>query len=209
MGSVRSIRWPRCRYHRLYIGCLRVDMVPHMLSKLFYLHSFIWNARSLHVARSLPTSPRRNMDRPFLWAINHLKLATTNIRRTQEFYCDIMGMEYLTQYDCYDQHGQLVSAMIRLKHTEEYATLIELRYNESQALAQMGMDPITYAVRSRESLKKWKSWFEQHGVRCSQIYAFQTLNGWAVSASDPDGRVVKIYCDEKHDRVQETEVHDF
>lgn len=149
------------------------------------------------------------MDRPFLWEFNHLKLATANIGSTQEFYCNIMGMEYLSQYDFYNEQQELISIMIRLKHTEEYVTLIEIRHNESQALAQLGMDPITYSVRSRESLKKWKSWFDQNGVHCSGVHAFQTLKGWVVSANDPDGRVVRTYCDEKHETTAEFDVHDF
>ena len=149
------------------------------------------------------------MDRPFVWGINHLKFATANIKRTQQFYCNIMGMEYLPQYDFYNQQQQLISVMIRLKHTEEHATLIELWQNESQALAQFDMDLVTYAVRSMESLRQWKGWFERHGVHCSEIQAFQTLKGWALSANDPDGRIVRIYCDEKPEKPAEIATHDF
>lgn len=157
----------------------------------------------------IPITSSGIMDRPFIWGINHLKLATADIRRSQDFYCKIMGMESLPQFDYYNQQAQLISVMVRLKHTEEHATLIELRHDESQALAQFGIDFITFSVRSMESLGKWKSWFERHGVQCSDIQPFQTLKGWTVSATDPDGRIVRIYCDEKHENPVEFDFHNF
>lgn len=143
------------------------------------------------------------MDRPVLWGINHLKLATMDIARTRDFYCDILGMEHLPQYDCRNQQFELLAIMVRLRHTETSSTLIEIRLNANQALIQHGLDPITYAVRGRESLERWRRWLENKGVQCSSVQPFQSLSGWCLSALDPDGRVVRIYSDERFERPVE------
>lgn len=120
-----------------------------------------------------------------------------------------MGMEYLPQYDYYSPQQELNAVMIRLKHTETYATLIELRHSDAQALAQQGLDPITYAVRSKESLEIWKNWLEQNGLQCSPVHAFQSLRGWVLTTVDPDGRIVRIYSDEKHEHTGDADPEDF
>ena len=170
-------------------------------------HSLSYQEVFFSMSTSFTSTSR--VDRPYLWGISHLKFATTDIRRLQAFYCDILGMEYLPQYDYYNQQHELFAAMVRLKHTEQYHTLIELRYNDQQAMAQQGTDPITYNVRSLETLQRWHSWFLQNSVQCSDVQTYQRLSGWMLSAYDPDGRLVRLYCDSRQEQQREIDVLDF
>ena len=136
------------------------------------------------------------MDRPPYWGINHLKLAAADIIKTRDFYCNIMGTEYLPHYDHHNKNGELFAVKLHLSHKDDNI-IVELRRNEEQAKAQEHWDPITLGVRTKDDLETWKQWFEQNGVECSKV--FSGLKGWVLCALDPDRKIVRIYCDEEHE----------
>lgn len=53
------------------------------------------------------------MERPTFWGINHIKLATSDIRKTQAFYTDIMGMVFIPEFDHRKPDGSLFASMVR------------------------------------------------------------------------------------------------
>lgn len=136
------------------------------------------------------------MDRPSLWGINHLKLATAKIEKTLTFYTNVLGFGYIAEYDHRIAQGELFAVMVKLKHLGE-DIIVEIRHNEQQAIKQEGWDPITWGVESRTDLETWRSWFKHNGVKCSKV--FVGLKGWVLCALDPDGKTVRLYCNEKHE----------
>lgn len=136
------------------------------------------------------------MDRDPIYGINHLKLPATDIRKTLDFYIKIMGCEYLPQYDHYNKENELFAVMFKVKHNSDNI-IVEVRRSPDHAKAQAGWDSITFGVRTRADLEAWKGWFESNGVKCSRV--FRGLKGWVSCALDPDGKIVRLYCDEEHE----------
>jgi len=137
------------------------------------------------------------MERPTPFTkINHIKLAAKDIRRTQSFYAEILGCIYIPEYDHKTAEDELFASMVKLQH-EGKDFIIEIRHNEQQAKVQEGWDPITWGVPAHKDLDIWEAWFGEHGVKSSQV--FTAIKGWVLCALDPDGKIVRIYCDEEHE----------
>lgn len=77
-------------------------------------------------------------------------------------------------------------------------TIIEARYEPSQAAAQKGWDPITWGVGTRKDLEEWGKWLDECGVKRSHV--LMGIKGWLMGCEDPDGRIVRLYVeDEEHE----------
>ena len=146
------------------------------------------------------------MERPPTWGINHLKLPATDVIKTKDFYCDVVGMEYIPHFDHRNEKGDLFAVMVYLAHRSG-KILIEFRHNESQAKAQEGWDPITFGVRGRKDLEEWQKWFEKNEIRCSRV--FTGLKAWLLCALDPDGKIIRMYTDEEHEWTTNFDHDDF
>ena len=144
--------------------------------------------------------------RPRIWGINHIKLAASDILRTKEFYGNIIGLNHLPHYDHRNKQGELFALMHSMTHVST-TLLFEIRHNEAQAQAQKGWDPITWGVGTKKDLEEWKQWFEKNEVECSRV--FTGIKGWVLCALDPDGKIVRLYCDEEHEWTTEFDTDEF
>lgn len=163
--------------------------------------------------------------RPDFTGINHLKLAANDISKTRDFYCNILNFTHHTKWDHYTASGKLFAVMLTFEHTipptsksadpntnTEGATqttpiLCEIRRNEAQAKAQGGWDPITFGVKTKVELERAREWFEANGVKCSRV--FTGLKGWVFGALDPDGKIVRVYCEEEHQWTTDVDRDEF
>jgi catechol 2,3-dioxygenase-like lactoylglutathione lyase family enzyme len=148
------------------------------------------------------------MQRPKTYGINHLKLPARDLHRTLAFYTDVMGCEYIQEYDHRNAQGELFAVMVKFKQQSTSDMIIEIRKNEEYAHKQVHWDPITWGVSTRRDLEDWKAWFEHCNVKCS-AKIFTGLKGWVLSALDPDKRIVRIYCDEEHEWTTEFDHDEF
>ncbi|KAK8024225.1 hypothetical protein PG993_012291 [Apiospora rasikravindrae] len=78
---------------------------------------------------------------PCFLGLNHLKLASHDIRTLQSFYTTVLPFTYLPHYDHYRADGSVFAVMFR---HEPSGTLVEARQNSAQAAAQAGWDPVTW-----------------------------------------------------------------
>lgn len=148
------------------------------------------------------------MSRPTIpWGINHIKLPARDVLKTKDFYTDILGLEYLPALDHKDENGNLFAVMLQFPKGSATTFWIEIRHNVAQAEAQKGWDPVTYGVRSKKDLENWKAFLESKGVACSRV--FTGLQAWVLCVLDPDGKIVRLYCDETHDWTTEFDVDEF
>ena len=76
-------------------------------------------------------------------------------------------------------------------------TIIELRHDPTQAGVQKGWDPITWGVPSKQNLDEWAGWLDHCGVKRSRV--LMGIKGWVLCCEDPDGRMVRMYCEEEHE----------
>ena len=126
--------------------------------------------------------------------VNHLKLASNNIKATHDFYTKVFPFAPQPQYDHFTPNHQLFAKMFM---HEPSKLIIEVRYEPSQAAAQKGWDPVTYGVGTRKNLEEWGAWLDFCNVKRSAI--FTGIKGWVMACEDPDGKIVRLYVeDEEH-----------
>ena len=148
------------------------------------------------------------MSRPNLpWGINHIKIPATDVLKTRDWYTNILGLEYLPALDHKNEKGELFAVMLKFPEGSPTSHWIEVRLQPAQVEAQKGWDPVTYGVKTKKDLDDWKTFFESKGVTCSPV--FTGLQAWILCALDPDGKIVRIYCDEIHEWTTEFSHDDF
>ena len=148
---------------------------------------------------------------PHFTGINHIELAATDILKTKEFYCDILGLEYLPQYDHRAKDSELFAVMLQIQHLTSTGSttpiLVEIRHNPEQAQAQQGWDPLTIGMKTKRDLEDCKAWYESKGIMCSRV--FTGLKAWVLCALDPDGKIARTYCEEEHEWTTDFDHDDF
>lgn len=148
------------------------------------------------------------MSRPAIpWGINHIKLPAIDILKTKDFYTDILGLQYLPELDHRDGHGKLFAVMLQFPQGSPTTHWIEIRLNPAQSEVQQRWDPVTYGVKTKKDLDDWKAFLERKGVTCSRV--FTGLQAWVLCALDPDGKIVRLYCDETHEWTTDFDTDDF
>jgi hypothetical protein len=65
----------------------------------------------------------------------------------------------------------------------------------------------TFGVLKKSDLDEWVRFFESQNVQCSRI--FTGLKGWVACALDPDGKIVRIHCQEEHEWTTNFDTDDF
>ena len=137
-----------------------------------------------------PSAPQR----PSLNGINHLKLPSTNILETLDFYTTVLPMVHLPQYNHYTPQHKLFAVMFQHPST---GLLVEVRNAPEQAVQQKCFDPITWGVSLKKDLDDWALWLDHCSVKRSKVLT--GIKGWVLCCEDPDGRQVRFYCDEEHE----------
>ena len=138
------------------------------------------------------------MSRPTLpWGINHIKIPAKDTIKTKDWYVNTLGLEYLPELDHKRQNGELFAVMLKFPEGSPTTHWVEIRLNPAQAEAQKGWDPVTYGVKTKKDLDEWKTCLESQGVTCSPV--FTGLQAWVLCVLDPDGKIVRLYCDETHE----------
>jgi catechol 2,3-dioxygenase-like lactoylglutathione lyase family enzyme len=131
--------------------------------------------------------------RPNFDGIHHLKVAVSDVRRSDEFYARALGAERIDGYDRYDAAGRLTSVILEIPGL---GTPFELRLNPTAAAAHAGFDPVTFSVDSRRDLEAWAAHFDSVGVRHSPLLAGGT--GFLLVFEDPDRLRLRFYTRETH-----------
>lgn len=112
------------------------------------------------------TDSKTPLQRPSLSfrGIDHLKLPSSSITKTHDFYTKIFPFTPMPQYDHFTPDHKLFAKMF---YYEPHKLIVEVRYVPEQAAAQKGWDPITWGVGKRQDLEEWTKWFDANGVKHS------------------------------------------
>jgi catechol 2,3-dioxygenase-like lactoylglutathione lyase family enzyme len=132
--------------------------------------------------------------------IDHVKLPSSDIRKTAAFYTDILPFTPAPQWDHRTPDGELFAVMFTHEPT---GLVVEVRKHDDHAEAQRGWDPITWSVNSRNDLEEWAAWFDENKVRHSKVLT--GLKGWVLGAEDPDGKIIRLYTKEEHEWTTEVD----
>ena len=134
--------------------------------------------------------------------IHHLKLSSKDILATQSFYTKILHFNPLPQFNHYIPAGRKLFAVL-FEHGPT-KMILEARYAPQLAELERGWDPITWGVSTRKDLEGWGRWFDENGVKRSQV--LRGIKSWVMVAEDPDGKFVRLYVtDEEHEWAEPDE----
>lgn len=128
-----------------------------------------------------------------LRGVHHLKFPVADLGRGQAFYEAALGAVRLDALDHRRPDGSLFAIILRVPGL---GTMLELRLNPAQAMAQAGFDPVTLAVDSRADLERWAAHLDRAGIRHSAILVGAV--GWVLVTEDPDDRRLRFYTAETH-----------
>jgi catechol 2,3-dioxygenase-like lactoylglutathione lyase family enzyme len=128
---------------------------------------------------------------PPIRGIHHLKFPVASLERAEEFYTRVFGAHRLVEFDHRSPAGTLFAVILEVPGL---GTVLELRHNETQAVAQKGFDPVTLRVTTRAELSTWCEHLERQGVRHSPLLAGYV--GWLVVFEDADERRIRLYSEE-------------
>ncbi len=134
-----------------------------------------------------------NDARPPLAGIHHIKLPVSDLARSMEFYEKLLGAKRIPALDHKKDDGSLYA---HICDVPGLGTKLELRLNPKHAEAQRKFDPITIAVKDRDTLRQWTAVLDSLGIEHSkEIVAIQA---WLVTFDDPDQHRLRFYTLETH-----------
>ncbi|KAI9232459.1 MAG: hypothetical protein BYD32DRAFT_400366 [Podila humilis] len=127
--------------------------------------------------------------------IHHLKLASSSIQKTHDFYTKVFPFTPLPAHDHFTPDHKVFAKIISHPLTN---LLVEIRYDPTRAASQKGWDPVTWAVGTRKDLEEWIQWLDSWNIKHSRILL--GVKAWVLACEDPDGRHVRLYVtDEEHE----------
>ena len=110
------------------------------------------------------------------------------------FYTNVLPLVHIPQFNHYTPEHKLFAVMCQHPSTK---LLVEIRNAPEQATRQKSWDPITWGVSTKKDLEDWAAWLDRCDVKRSKVLT--ASKGWVLACEDPDGKIVRFYCDEEHE----------
>lgn len=119
--------------------------------------------------------------RPGQPTIDHLGVSVTDLRRSEAFYCDVLGAEVI-----FPRHELEWGARTIVRLGRHFLDLNQLRGNDGSSFdpRRAGLDHLAFTAASREELDTWARWLDAFNVPRSAIRDVR-----ADPAQDPDAPV--------------------
>jgi catechol-2,3-dioxygenase len=133
-------------------------------------------------------------------AIHHLKIPVRDLKKTMDFYIQVLGYSHVPEYDHRTPPPENRLFAVILSHPGFPFTL-ELRHNVAAAEKQVGWNPICYTTKTRKDLDEWAEKLDALQTHRSQVLT--GFKGWCLMFEDPDGKKVSLYTEESHEWTTE------
>jgi catechol 2,3-dioxygenase-like lactoylglutathione lyase family enzyme len=127
------------------------------------------------------------MNTPAVSGLHHLKLPSSNLDASLDWYRRVFGAQHFPQFDHIDDNGARYAVIIAVPGL---SAPLELRWAPGAAVAMRGIDPIMLAVESTEAIEAWAQHFDSLGVEHSSV--IQGGAGHLLVVADPDGIYIRI-----------------
>jgi catechol 2,3-dioxygenase-like lactoylglutathione lyase family enzyme len=130
---------------------------------------------------------------PTVCGIHHLKVPVSDLEASLDWFERALGAERQPELDHRKPDGELFAVIIRIPGIKPF---VGLRHNPDDAGRASGLDFLTFAVDTRETLEAWAERLDQVGVEHSQILV--GLSGWLLVTRTPDHLYMRFYTLESH-----------
>ena len=131
-------------------------------------------------------------NRPQLVGLSHLGFSVTDLDRSIEFYCDVLGATLV--HGPYDGDSSSFSGRMALVMLGSNGLdLFEHASNEGERFepARTGQDHLALVAESSEALQAWADWLDAHEVPRSEIR--DPGVGAMFDFVDPDGIQIEFF----------------
>ena len=121
-------------------------------------------------------------------AVNHVALTVSDVRRAQQFYTELLGFKFLTDYGprALLHNG---SFMLALTPPSDPAQAIDGdRFNENR----IGLDHLSLGVTSMADLEAATSLFDNKGVPHGEIEPLEPFGIAVLAFRDPDNNQIEL-----------------
>lgn len=114
--------------------------------------------------------------------VNHVTLTVTDITRSQKFYQDVLGFDYLMEFGPKHlfSNGAVILAL-NLSPDPQQA-IPDDRFSENR----VGLDHVSFNVESLEALESARQWFDDNDVSRGEIKDLGDLGIYVMAFRDPD-----------------------
>jgi catechol 2,3-dioxygenase-like lactoylglutathione lyase family enzyme len=133
--------------------------------------------------------------RPVLKGIHHIKLAVRDLEQSLAFYQRVFGATIVPSVAIVSpEDGHALAYALKIPGFGN--TMLQIRQNYAQAIAQRSFDPIALAVDDRGALQDWADYLAAIDVAHSPI--LPSVVGWVLILEDPDQNRIRIFTLEEH-----------
>ncbi|WP_216898389.1 VOC family protein [Nocardia alni] len=126
--------------------------------------------------------------------IHHLKVFVTDLAADLAWWEALVGARREPSLDHRTAAGDLFGCLVRIPGVAPY---LELRLDPAAAGRTAGLDPITFAVRTRDDLVGLGERLDGRGIEHSPV--LRGLAGWVLVARSPSLQSVRFYTRETHE----------
>ncbi|HEX2914000.1 MAG TPA: VOC family protein [Chloroflexia bacterium] len=129
------------------------------------------------------------LNKPKLCGLHHLKLPVSDISRSRDWYCEVLGFKVDIEFV---EEGRLRGVALTHPGIEFW---LALREEPERVDALSGFDPVALAVSTLSELEKWVTHLDRLGIEHGQVQGGHV--GWLMSLKDPDGLEMRLYTLER------------
>ncbi|MFF1451338.1 antibiotic biosynthesis monooxygenase [Streptomyces sp. NPDC058274] len=125
--------------------------------------------------------------------IHHLKLPVSDLERSTDWYCTVLGARRVTELDHRRPDGTLFAVILDVPGLP---ARLELRLDPRTAGALKDYDFLTLSVADRGALDAWATRLDALGIHHSPPIV--AMVGWLLVVPDPDGLRLRFYTTQPH-----------
>jgi glyoxylase I family protein len=144
--------------------------------------------------------------RPLPSGISHLALSVSDLDRSIDFYCDVLGAALIRPPYAGDSEsfsGRMALVMLGSLSVD----LLQHAANDAQGFdpAHTGLDHLALRAGTYDELEEWAGWLDEHQVARSPIRDSGDV-GAMFDFTDPDGVQLEFFFLDR-DKLQASEVY--
>ena len=129
---------------------------------------------------------------PTLAGYSHLSLSVTDLEKSTEWYCDILGFESIAHVE----GDGFLRNRLRQPDAGITLTLTAHEANEGDTFDERrtGMDHVSFVVPSVDDIHAFKECFQDRGVEHSEVKATAGGAGGMITFRDPDNIQLEVFA---------------
>ena len=129
---------------------------------------------------------------PAIQGVMYVGLSVTDVRRSAEWYHDVLGFE--VEREGFDQEGNGWDEILLRDPTSRLLIgLLQHRQNDGQPFSEWrtGLDHVEFEVATMQELEEWRGRLDARGIRWSGAHAH------IVTFRDPDNIQLEFFCPQR------------